>query len=469
MKIKDISPIRYSTFFLLLFVLSNISIAQDITGPWYAKTEAAEAEHLILDLKNGEDGLYGLLDIPGKNIFRLRLDSVGFTDNKEVFLLHKGMRFEYRGSFHQFSIKGQEKKDSLERPLVWFNQPLIERKQGVKQPVSYISREVQFINEKEKIELSGTLTLPAKKGKFPAVVLISGSGPQNRDEEILGHKPFLVLADNLSRNGIAVLRYDDRGTAKSKGLFRPATAENYAEDARAAVEYLKKHPNIHSNKIGLIGHSEGGNIAPMLAAQDADISFMVLMAAPGVSNLDMYLTQLDLIYKNETPEIQQRDIPFWEKVYRNMAQIQDKKVLKDSLNVLFDQWLRTIPAEELATVGDVEAYKAQEVDRHSSDWYHYFLRYNVNDYLPQLKIPLLAINGDKDIQVEAKQNLGGFRRMLENSRHPDYKIVELKNVNHFFQTCEKGDFQEIYFLTETFSPIALHEISSWIQKTVAKK
>lgn len=372
-------------------------------------------------------------------------------------------------AFFRSSISGSERKDSLDYPLRWSIEPLVARTQAARQPLPYVSRDVVFLNKKENIELAGTLTLPKKKGKFPAVVLISGSGPQNRDEEVLGHKPFLVLADHLSRKGIAVLRYDGRGTARSKGLFRPATAENYAEDAWAAVEFLKNHPNIRSNQIGLVGHSEGGNIAPMLAVQRGGIGFIVLLAAPGVPNLDMYLTQLDLIFKEEPKEIYERDVPFLENVYRSMASIQDKAVLRDSLTTLFDDWLRKIPAEELATVGDVEAYKAAEIARHSDDWYHYFLQFNVQEYLSQLKIPILALNGDKDIQVEATQNLGGLKEILERSGHQQYKLVTVEGVNHFFQPCKEGNFPEIYFLPDTFFPLALKEISDWIKATVSEK
>lgn len=439
--------------------------AQDIAGTWYGMTE--EQEHLILDVRRSGKGFSGLLDIPEKNMFRIRMDSVYFQDN-DFYLIHQGLQMEYSGAFDGQRMEGTFKIKNTEGKLDWFSEPLIERTQKIKLPLPYVSKHITFTNKQEDIELAGTLTMPSNKGSFPAVVLITGSGAQNRDEEIMGHKPFLVLADHLTRKGIAVLRYDDRGTGESKGQFRPATAENYANDAWAAVEFLQNHPNIRKEKIGLVGHSEGGNIATMLASKDG-IGFLVLLAAPGVSNLDMYLVQLDNIFALETPEVIERDVPHWRKVYTAMAQIENKEVLRDTLDHLFSNWLKTIPEEELMEVGAVEKYKAQEVARHHSDWYHYFLRFDVNDYLSGLKMPILALNGNKDIQVDARQNLGGFQKALDLNGHPNYKTVELDNVNHFFQPCERGDFPEIYFLKETFSIVALEEISTWINKEVVVK
>jgi alpha/beta superfamily hydrolase len=165
---------------------------------------------------------------------------------------------------------------------VYLDNQVVKRPQNPLVPYPYYSEEVRFPNDSGNVTLAGTLTLPSKSGKYPVVVLISGSGPQNRDEEILDHKPFLVLADHLTRNGIGVLRYDDRGVGQSTGKFETATSLDFSYDAESAVQYLKTRKDIDTTEIGLMGHSEGGLVAPMVAARSRDIAFMVLLAAPAM-------------------------------------------------------------------------------------------------------------------------------------------------------------------------------------------
>ncbi|WP_143960306.1 alpha/beta fold hydrolase [Litoribacter populi] len=446
----------------LFFSFTQLIHAQEITGNWYG--QLPDREHLLLDVRKASDGYSALLDIPEKNIFRTRFDSIAFQDG-QVFLKHSGLDYEFIGSINGTTIKGEIIESDTQSPLTWHREPLARRTQIVEHPFPYYAKDVSFLSAEEHIELAGTLTMPDEQGKFPAVVLITGSGAQNRDEEIMGHKPFLVLADHLTRNGIAVLRYDDRGTGESKGKFRPATAENYARDTQGAVQFLQNHPNILAEQIGLAGHSEGGNIAPLVATWE-DIGFLVLLAAPGVSNLDMDLKQLEMIFENEAPEDYDRDFAHWERVYRSMAEIDDKETLKATLDTLFDSWMATVPDEEFVIEGGKEKFKREQIESHTSDWYHYFLQFDVNQYLPHMDMPILALNGNKDMQIEAGQNLDGFRKTLESLGHPNYKLVELENVNHFFQPCEVGTFPEVYFLEETFSVVALEEISGWIKENV---
>lgn len=454
---------------LSLLLLWQAAYSQDITGSWYAQQDST---HYLLDLRNGEQGLYGLLDIPHRNQFRFSLDSITLDSSGALYFLHRGLDVEFRGQWKaaEWQISGTLFNKGQSTALEWSDRPTVARSQWVEREVPYLSEEVRFANSKAGIELSGTLTLPNSSGPFPAMVLISGSGPQNRDEEVLGHRPFRVLADHLTRNGIAVLRYDDRGTAKSGGQFRPATSRDYADDGAAALDFLKKHPSINQQYIGLLGHSEGGNIAPMIAADHPEVAFLALMAAPGVSNLDMYLVQLKLIIEDSPDDyVYERDFPFWESVYRTMATTEDKVLLREKLNHLFDEWIAIVPEEEWAVFGGSDVFKKQQIERHCSDWYHYFLQFDINDYLPKLDIPILALNGDKDRQVEAKQNLAGFEKAFKHNGHPLSKTVQLENVNHFFQPCKEGSIQEVYFLTESFSSKALKEMATWIQRVVASR
>lgn len=468
-KILVFKLMKKSFFLILSLLLLQALKAQDISGAWYAKMEADTTTHYLnISLLISDSGLSGKFDQPSKGVFRLPLE---VEEWKEQQLRWKvpptGATFTGNFDQEKDQIKGVYSQGDKTYELTWSREPLIARAQQLRLPLPYKEKEVRFKNRQQDIQLAGTLTLPEGKGPYPAAVLISGSGPQNRDEEILGHKPFEVLADYLSRRGIAVLRYDDRGVGQSGGEYAGATTSDMATDARAAVEFLQQQPAINSSLIGLIGHSEGGMIAPKVAAETGDVAFIVALAGMGVSNLDFYLKSLEMDLKAYGLEGVEYDnyYSFYEQVYRSMAETESKESLKSRLDTLYDAWLEGMTVEELGM--EKEAFKAQEIASHSSDWYHQFLRFDVQEYYRQLQIPVLALNGTNDLQVHARQNLQGIREVLEASGNQRCRVVELEGVNHFFQTCERGDFQEIYFNPETFSPLALEEIGNWIETVVS--
>lgn len=444
--------------------------SQDISGYWYAKIGEEKKDHLILKLSFKTNSVTGEIDIPENNIFFYKLDTTYSNKNDSLFFSSNSLGIKFEGVIdgNNTELSGKITIEGLEHIVKWKREPQVARKQKITYPTNYISEEITFLNRKENIELSGTLTLPDNFGQFPLVVLISGSGPQNRDVEIFGHKPFLVLADYLTRNGIAVFRYDDRGTEKSKGDFRPATSEDYAEDASEAVNALKDHPNIDRKLIGLIGHSEGGNIAPMVALNNSEVDFLILLAAPGVPNIDMYLVQLEYILNEHSEDYNyELDYPFYSAIYQSMAKINDKEELRDTLLSLYTERGLHYSSAEMNEIGDYDEYVKSEITRHTSDWYHYFLQFDVTPYLEKVTLPILALNGANDRQVDSKQNLNGIEQILEKSNHTNYKIIELENVSHGFQTSINGTWKEIYFNEETFSPIALDEIENWINNNVA--
>jgi pimeloyl-ACP methyl ester carboxylesterase len=249
------------------------------------------------------------------------------------------------------------------------------------------------------------------------------------------------------------------------GQFRPATLRDYADDASAAVDFLAKHSRVDASKIGLLGHSEGGNLAPMLAAERNDIAFLILMAAPGVSNLAMNLLQLEYIYQDEDPESFDRDVPHWRKIYKAMAHIADRTALRDSLEVLFDDYEAAIENdEEFAPFGGREAFKKSSVARHSSLWYHDFLQFDGQNYLKKLQIPILALNGTRDHQVDAEQNLGAMEALFKANGNTRFKALRIEGTSHFIQHCKTCNLLEMYFLLETFSQKALDEIGAWLRK-----
>jgi pimeloyl-ACP methyl ester carboxylesterase len=442
---------------------------QELSGYLYAKISEDKKDQFIFKLSFKNNSITGEVDIPENNIFFYQLDTIYSNNNDSLFFYSNSLEIQFEGKIvgDNSELSGKITIEGLEHNINWKREPQVARKQRLRYPTNYISEEITFLNRKENIKLSGTLTLPDSVGQFPLVVLISGSGPQNRDVEIFGHKPFLVLADYLTRHGIAVFRYDDRGTAKSKGKFRPATSKNYAKDASEAVAALKSHPNIDRDFIGLIGHSEGGNIAPMVAFNNSEVDFLILLAAPGVPNIDMYLVQLEYILQENSEEYTyELDYPFYSSIYQSMANIDDKEELRDRLLSLYRERGLHYSSTEMNEFGDYDGHVKSEIARHTTDWYHYFLQFDVTPYLENTTLPILALNGTNDRQVDSKQNLNGIEKILKKSNHTNYKIVELENVSHGFQTSRIGTWKEIYFNDETFSPLALDEIAKWINNNV---
>ncbi|MEN0006600.1 MAG: alpha/beta fold hydrolase, partial [Bacteroidota bacterium] len=452
-------------FLLLIVQLSSLqtAAAQDILGRWYSKVQLDTQEvHYLFDIRKNAATYAGYLDLPSIGNFRIPLDSVGFAGEQAVFS-HNSLAMRFSGKLDPLKdeIAGYLTNDQRTYPLTLSRHPQAKRSQTIELPLSYQQEEVYFYN-KDSIRFAGTLTLPRDVASPPVVVLISGSGPQNRDSEILGHKPFAVLADYLSRRGVAVLRYDDRGYGASQGQFRPATSKDYAFDALGAVQFLKNYPNKTFSKIGLAGHSEGGNIAPVVATMDSSVQFLILLAAPGTSNFYSYLVSLDLVLK-DYPETYDRDFPFFKSVYEDMAYISDKATLKDSLQSKFERIAKLMAEEEFTIYGGKEGYIASQVGYHTSDWYHYYLQFDMTDYLMQLDIPILALNGNRDISVEAIFNLNGIAQTLTKAGNQQFETVILKDVNHFFQSSKDDKIESVYFNEETFSKVALEKMIQWIR------
>lgn len=345
----------------------------------------------------------------------------------------------------------------------------LRRPQTPKPPFPYQAEEVTFENPKGQVTLAGTLTRPGGPGPFPAVVLISGSGPQDRDETLFGHKPFAVVADYLSRGGYAVLRYDDRGYGKSSGKFSSATTEDFADDAEAALDYLKSRREVDPKRIGLLGHSEGGMIVSMIAARRADVGFGILLAAPGISGEELALTQAETFsrLKGFSEEGLQRCRPLNREAIRmfrsNLSADQAQAKLKE-----FE--LKMIP---LMSEKDRQLYEQLKAQREAnteigmafiqSPWMQFLLRYDPAADLRRVKCPVLALNGQLDTQVLAAQNLPVIAKHLEAGGNKRSTVKEMKGLNHLFQTAQTGDLKEYGVIEETLAPAALAEILNWLK------
>jgi fermentation-respiration switch protein FrsA (DUF1100 family) len=326
------------------------------------------------------------------------------------------------------------------------------RPQEPEAPFPYEAVDVRFDSEAEGVTLAGTLTLPPGDGPHPAAVLVSGSGPQDRDETVFGHRPFLVLADYLTRNGIAVLRYDDRGVGKSTGDIATAVTPDFADDAEGAVRYLGSRPEIDDARIGIIGHSEGALVAPIVANRREDVDFVVLLAGTGVDGEELLVMQLIAI---------NRAMGVSEEITQQRSNLQ--KALLELLSGAPDDSVAGEQAREILAGAGVTGQAADaQVAALLNPWMRYFLSYDPLPELRRLQVPVLAMWGGKDTQVPPDGNKALVDAALMESGNPDVTSVVLQGLNHLFQTADTGATTEYAGIEETFSPVALDQISEWI-------
>jgi len=348
--------------------------------------------------------------------------------------------------------------------------PEIERPQEPKPPYPYREEEVSFVNEKDGITLAGTLTLPDTAAPYPVVVLISGSGPQDRNETVFGHRPFLILADCLTRKGIAVLRFDDRGVGGSTGDFSSATTEDFVDDALAAVDYLKQRKDIDASKIGLIGHSEGALVAPMAAVRSKDIAFIVLLAAPAITGKDLLHIQAELIARTDgvSEETIEKSLGVQDSVLVLATRFEDAEEAREKIRRLLEDALAQMTEEEKSAIGLNADLIDKQLDEVLSPWFRFFLSYDPRPTLSKVTCPVLALYGQKDLQVPPLQNAVELEEALVAAGNDDVTVKILPGLNHLFQTCETGSPREYGTIEETVSPTALETISSWILEHIGK-
>jgi hypothetical protein len=340
------------------------------------------------------------------------------------------------------------------------------RPQHPQPPFPYRSEEVT-VESVPGVRLAGTLTLPQGQGPYPAVVLVSGSGPQDRDETLLGHKPFLVLSDHLTRNGIAVLRLDDRGTGRSTGSFAASTSEDFARDAAAALRWLRARPEVRDDAVGIVGHSEGGMIGPMVAARyPDDVNFLVLLAGPGMPSADLLMLQGALISRaGGEPEAEvQRTLTLQRALFGAIAQTADSTALHARLREISARFQASLPAEERALPAYSDATMEATLGTLVSPWYRWFIRYDPAPALRATRVPVLALNGSKDLQVPADENLGGIARALRAAGNRDVTTEALPGLNHLFQTATTGAPSEYAQIEETIAPVVLERVTAWIRE-----
>ncbi|WP_289062683.1 alpha/beta fold hydrolase [uncultured Zobellia sp.] len=457
---------------LLIFtiLLTWSSNAQDITGEWNGAIKVAGTQlRLVINITQTDSGYASTMDSPDQGAKDIPVSLTTFKDSVLNFEV-SSIKATYSGTLTKDgTIDGTFTQAGHELPLVFSKEEVDElvRPQEPKKPYPYYSEEVSFANAKDSITLSGTLTLPDKNGKNPVVVLISGSGPQDRNQTILGHKPFLVITDYLAKRGIGVLRYDDRGTYKSSGNFSAATSRDFTNDVLSAVAYLKTRNDIDPKNIGLIGHSEGGLIAPMAAVDSNDVAFIVLLAGPGLSGYDIILLQTELIAKTNGMDGTRlkTELDILKGALDVVVSGENLNETKTDLTHFYQRGLQDHP-EILPPGMTRDDYVKHTVLQLANPWFQYFLKYEPSTSLVKVKCPILALNGEKDLQVPSKINLDSIAKYVTDGGNHQVTVKELPGLNHLFQECSTGSPNEYSFISQTFSPIALSEISQWVKEQI---
>lgn len=468
--------IIYLSVLVSIFSINILAQENNLVGSWSGKLKLQSGIQLTVVFNiSYSDGKYSsTLDSPDQGVkgipcgeVKVEYDSVKI----DVPVIAGG----YRGKINQKSktISGiwTQAGSSFELDLEYSKEFVgPNRPQEPKPPFPYNSENVKFFNEKDSLTLGGTLTYPKEGDKFPAVVLISGSGAQNRDEEIFGHKPFLVISDVLTKNGFAVLRFDDRGVGESEGDHSIATTYDFAEDVKAAVKFLRSRKEINKDKIGLIGHSEGAIIAAIVASADDKISFVVLMAGPGVPGDSILYLQTELIYRAEgqSEEKINEILTGLREVYSILKSDSDESVIKEKIRKKYQEQFEKMSDEEKKQFGDLNTYIEMEIRITTSPWFREFLKFDPKPFLEKVKCPVLAINGEKDLQVPPKQNLPAIKEALERGGNKNFITKELPGLNHLFQTSKFGTIGEYGVIDETISNDALDIITNWLKQVTNK-
>ncbi|WP_448564983.1 alpha/beta hydrolase [Thalassotalea ganghwensis] len=430
---------------------TSTSYNQELIGRWVGTLPVNESHSLemTLSLKQEEQSVAAIMDVPSQGQLGIRFDKVNLLDNQvKIALTAAGITIE--GTLQNGKIVAQYQQGGFSAPIEFTPNATVAKRQPKPQELGgkdeYQVVDVSFENKLAGHKLSGTLTIPNGSVKHAAIIL-SGSGPSTRDGDVFGHKVYKVLADQLTKHGIAVLRYDDRGVGESTGDFASATSADFATDANAALEFLNNYDALKDTKIGFIGHSEGGLIAAIAltiqSAQTAD--FFVSLAGPGTPGQQLMVDQLQMILK-------QQNVP--EDAYQQ-ASGQQKQIMAAIANDTAKETL----FELLLEMGMQEQQAQGEAAQLTSKWMRYFVKSDIQQYLRQLNIPVLALNGAKDVQVPAKQNIDGFIASVDE-KWLDYKIYP--ELNHLFQPAKTGLPAEYGKSEITISDQVAEDIFGWL-------
>ncbi len=441
--------------FLLLF--AALQSQAQIEGYWKGEMNVGVQKlETAFDVKAVENGYAATFDVPAQGAYDIPVDETTFQDG-HLQLTMSALGARYSGTLKDNVIEGEFTQNGMTFPLNLARAEMKEQKktrpQDPQPPFHYQIEEVTFVNEKEGNTLAGTLTIPEGEGPFPAMVLVSGSGQQNRDEELMNHRPFWVIADYCARHGIAVLRYDDRGVGGSDGEVKNATSMDFSYDAEAAFDYLRNRKEINASKVGILGHSEGGVINFMVSSRRPEVAFLVSLAGPSVNGIAVLKEQQAAILRASgmTEEMVQFNGNANAQMFDIIETSNDREEADSLLRQLLKGW------------GYNEELTEQTVGQMASPWMYFFLRYDPTDAIVKTNCPALLLNGTKDLQVIASQNLPGYEKIIAEHGKTNLTLRELPDLNHLFQHCETGSPNEYFEIEETISPEVLEMVVGFVK------
>ena len=455
---------------LVVIVAAISSNAQNIAGDWNGLFNSGNMKEMIVfHISRDSDLIEVTLDNPDRKAYGLPAQAVSFVNNKlSLSVQSYGMTFSGLANNSFDTIRGILENEKEKSILVLTRTREAKCMTGRPQDPTdfpYLREEVSFRNSKANIVLSGTLTLPKDKKAGKIVILISGSGPQNRDEEVFNQRPFLVWSDWLTKQGIGVLRYDDRGVGKSTGQFSEATSLDFADDVESAIDYLRSREDLKNISIGLIGHSEGGMIAPIVASRNSNVDFIVMLAGPGIPIDQLLVRQVeDIMILESVPEnIIHLTVGTFKKSlsYLKDNSFQNKEQVAEGLREILKAEYAKYP-EGTEEKSKPEIKIEMEVKQLANNWFRYFVSYIPSEYLKSVSCPVLALNGTLDCQVNYKSNLAAIQEALENADNKSVVIEPMEGLNHILQRAETGAVSEYGKIDETINPAALLKVSSWI-------
>lgn len=444
----------------ILLVCARAVSGQEITGSWSGELAVQGIKlPLIFHITKEGDGYKTTMNSPKQSATGFPMQETRF-ENGELSISAPGMGLKYTGKLNgEDTLEGTFSQGGMSLPLTFQRETpetaALKRPQTPQPPYDYYTEDVTFPNEKEGNQLAGTLAAPDEGRNFPILVMITGSGAQDRNADLFGHKIFLVIADYLAKKGIATLRLDDRAVGGSDRGKEAPTSEDFAGDISSAVNFLAARG--YTN-IGLIGHSEGGMIAPMVGTANPKVKFMVLLAGPGIPlsrNMELQLSNLYSATGLEDDVV--RDIS--QGMKRLIQEINERETphtgqeLKADLNTIFSKVPENQRADYINEIGPL----------FYSSWGRYFLRFNPDAYISKTKVPLLALNGSLDLNVPSKENLEGIKKSLEKGGNKNYEVVEFEGLNHLFQTAKTGSPAEYETIEETISPKVLEKVATWVK------
>jgi len=451
--------LAFIALLILLFGCTQKHAISDISGIWEGKVQFPGFSYKIVFLFSTDNNLQAEVLFPDQSDKKFAASSIEFS-YPEISLKFNQLKSQFKGKFEGSYLIGTWEQAQRTMPIKMnrvneISSPV--RPQTPQPPFPYHVEEVSFTNN--GVHICGTLTYPENVDNFPAVILIPGVGAHERDNTFFGHRPFFVIADFLTQNGIAVLRYDERGVGSSTGDRSRATTEDFAQDVSVGVNYLQSLPQ--TGEIGLIGHSEGGTIASLVAAQSDKISFIIMMGSPGLKGVEYNLQFEESMSRmmGATEDEIEKKLNFQKKILAIILEEESKDSAAEKIDKLYLELDPNIP----------ENNRKSAIRRFLSPWFKYNIAYDPAEILQQIKCPVLALFGERDMQVPSEGNLEEMKNALSMSGNPDFEVKELPELNHYFQTAKSGRPDEYRSIEETISPIALEIINNWIKEQTIMK